>query len=279
MRRSLLSSIGMQIVSVTRPVSRYRPIVMEPGIDSLQQKLVGLRVFKIERLGKRVVVGLDDRSYLLFQPKMAGLVLMDSPPNESHLRLVISLSQPNSTPDDIYSRSTAQILYWDQRGLGTIQLWTTDEMKAFLESGVLGPDALAVDFDTFYLRFSRSNRPVKPTLLDQARVAGIGNLYASEILHRSGIHPARRCDRLSRKAWNRIYDATRLILLEAIDHEGSTLSDGTYRKSKEDPGGYQNSHRVYDRANLPCLTCGLHDIVRIVQSQRSTFFCPGCQKR
>ena len=288
MRRSLLPSIGRRIVSVNQPESRYRPIAMEPGLKILQQKIIGRSIIDVERLGKRVVVCLDDQSSLLFQPKMAGLVLMDSPPNESHLRLVVSLSPIESSQNarNAFSSSQvrdcssiAQILYWDQRGLGTVQLWTAEQMKAFLASGVLGPDALAVDSDTFRSQFRNTARPVKPTLLEQARVAGIGNLYASEILHRSGVHPARRCDRLSKPAWKRIFDSTRLILLEAIEHEGSTLSDGTYRKSKENPGGYQNSHRVYDRAGLPCLTCGNHLIVRIVQSQRSTFFCPRCQKR
>jgi len=288
MRRSLLPSIGRKIIAVTQPESRYRPIMMEPGLEILQRTLIGRSVIDIERLGKRVVVCLDDQSRLLFQPKMAGLVLMDSPPNESHLRLVVSLSPIESSQKAIYDSSSLkardsspgpQILYWDQRGLGTVQLWTAEQMKVFLESGVLGPDALAADFDTFHMRFRNAARPVKPTLLDQTRVAGIGNLYASEILHRSGVHPARRCDRLSKLAWKRIFDSTRLILLEAIEHEGSTLSDGTYRKSKENPGGYQNSHRVYDRADLLCLTCGNHLIVRIVQSQRSTYFCPGCQKR
>jgi len=279
MRRNLLPSIGRKVISVIQPESRYRPIVMEPGLKSLQRKLIGRSVVDIERLGKRVVVCLDDQSRLLFQPKMAGLVLMDTPPNESHLRLVVTLSPIQSRQNARQDSSISQILYWDQRGLGTVQLWTAEQMKAFLASGVLGPDALAVDSDTFRSQFRNTARPAKPTLLDQARVAGIGNLYASEILHRSGVHPARRCDRLSKLAWKRIFDSTQLILLEAIEHEGSTLSDGTYRKSKENPGGYQNSHRVYDRAGLSCLTCGQHSIVRIVQSQRSTFFCPGCQKR
>ncbi|MCY2975183.1 MAG: formamidopyrimidine-DNA glycosylase [Planctomycetota bacterium] len=279
MRRSLFASIGMAIVSVHQPTSRYRPIKMEPCIEQLQERIVNRSVVAVERLGKRVVVCLDDDSQVLFQPKMAGLVLMDTPPNESHLRLVVGLALPDSALQASKSCVTSQILYWDQRGLGTIQHWTAEQMKGFLDSGVLGPDALDVDFETFYARFSDAFRPVKPTLLDQSRVAGIGNLYASEILHRSGVHPARRCDRLSKPAWKRIFESTRTILLEAIEHEGSTLSDGTYRKSKDDPGGYQNSHRVYDRADLRCLTCGQHLIVRIVQSQRSTFFCKGCQKR
>jgi len=272
MRRSLLPSLQCKIRSVLSPPSRYRPIVMEPNLDELQRRLTGRSIVGVDRLGKRVVVQVDDGSSLLFQPKMAGLVLMDTPPNQAHIRLVIEVVSEKP-------RAIKKITYWDQRGLGTIRLWTAKQMESYLSSGQLGPDAIAVDFETFYSRFRESSRPVKPALLDQTRIAGIGNLYASEILHHSLIHPENRCDRLSKAAWERIFQATQTILLQAIAHEGSTLSDGTYRKSKESPGNYQNSHRVYDRHGQRCLTCDKDAIVRTVQSQRSTFFCPTCQKK
>ncbi len=109
-------------------------------------------------------------------------------------------------------------------------------------------------------------------------VAGIGNLYASEILHAAGIHPARRCDRLTRAQWQAVADATHKVLEEAIRCEGSTLADGTYRNALGSAGGYQSHHRVYAKAGQPCRRCG-SVIKRIVQAQRSTFFCPGCQTR
>jgi len=283
MRRSLLPSVGSKISSIEKPVSRYKPIVMEPNLDELQRRLVGRFITRVDRLGKRVVVNLDDGSHLLFQPKMAGLVLMDCPPNEAHIRLIIGLagltSQAPKKLRQTELSSLDRIIYWDQRGLGTVKLWTASQMGHYLASGQLGPDALAVDRETFFERFRASASPVKPTLLDQARVAGIGNLYASEILHCSGVHPENRCNRLSRAVWGKIFDATRSVLLQAIEQEGSTLSDGTYRKSKQSPGNYQNSHRVYDRHDQACLTCKGYTIIRIVQSQRSTFFCPNCQRK
>ena len=112
--------------------------------------------------------------------------------------------------------------------------------------------------ELFRERLGGSKRAVKVALLDQRAVAGIGNLYASEILHLAGIHPAARCDKLTRAQWQAIADATHAVLEAAIRYEGSTLGDGTYRNALNQAGGYQNHHRVYDRAGeaLPALRRG-----------------------
>jgi formamidopyrimidine-DNA glycosylase len=115
-------------------------------------------------------------------------------------------------------------------------------------------------------------------LLDQRAVAGIGNLYASEILHRARMHPERTCDSLRPAQWRNLHSAMREVLEEAIRSEGSTLSDGTYRVGRNRPGGFQVLHRVYQRAGQRCVQCGKAEIVRTVQAQRSTFFCPWCQR-
>ncbi len=268
MRRGLLPCVGGKIVSVQKPRSRYRPIVIEPPLPKLRRRVLGCRIVAVERLGKRVVVRLSSGDSLILQPKMAGLVLVGLPPNQAHARLVIELSGVEASP----------IIYWDQRGLGTIRLWTAEEMKSYLESGAMGPDALSIDFEDFYARFSASHREVKPTLLDQKRVAGIGNLYASEILHRCRIQPQRLADQLSQATWRKVYLATIDILQEAIFYEGSTLGDGSYRNAKNNPGSYQNAHQVYDRAGQVCKQCKRGIIRRIVQAQRSAFFCPCCQR-
>src|SRR4029077_5040598 len=119
----------------------------------------------------------------------------------------------------------------------------------------LGPDALDVPPDRWRALCQRTTRPIKVALLDQKLVAGIGNLYASEILHLAGIHPGRRANRLKRKQIERMGECVLSVLKEAIRHEGSTLSDGTYRNALNQAGGYQNAHRVYDREGEPCTTC------------------------
>ena len=150
---------------------------------------------------------------------------------------------------------------------------------AELVDAKLGVDALLITADQLRERLGSSRRAIKVALLDQSAVAGIGNLYAAEILFLAGVDPRARCDRLSRQQWDRIQLATKEVLDEAIVHEGSTLNDGTYRNALNASGGYQNHHRVYDRADSQCPRCSSGRIRRIVQAQRSTFFCANCQRK
>src|SRR5262249_26326642 len=99
------------------------------------------------------------------------------------------------------------------------------------------------------------------------------------ILHAAFVHPARSCDQVRKVEWDRIHTSMRQILETAVLYEGSTLSDGTYRNALNQEGGYQNHHRVYDKADAICLRCREGKIRRVVQAQRSTFFCPICQPR
>jgi formamidopyrimidine-DNA glycosylase len=200
---------------------------------------------------------------------MTGLVLVADPPTREHLRFRCTFS----------GKGARELLYWDRRGLGSVRLFSEKELAAAFGHDKLGPDALAMTGELFRDQLGGSTREVKVALLDQRAIAGIGNLYASEILHRAGIHPARRCSRITRVQWQAISDATHAVLEAAIRHEGSTLGDGTYRNALNQQGGYQNHHRVYDKAGQACPRCGNGtQIVRIVQGQRSTFYCPACQK-
>lgn len=267
MRRGILPAVGGRIVEIDSCRCRRRPITIAPSLPQIRRRLLGRTIDDVQRLGKRVVICVgDDR--LIIEPRMTGLLVTADPPSSEHLRLRITLERAK----------IEQILFWDRRGLGVVRLLTLDECNQ-LASTRLGPDALAVDCEQLRVQFASSRRPIKVALLDQSRLAGVGNLYASEILHFASIHPAMRCDRLTRSHWEAIHHAMRSVLLEAIRYEGSTLADGTYRNAQSDPGGYQNHHRVYDRANELCPTCRTASIRRIVQAQRSTFFCPACQLR
>jgi formamidopyrimidine-DNA glycosylase len=158
-----------------------------------------------------------------------------------------------------------------------VRLLTDKQYNDRLGASTLGPDALALSADDLKSRLCASRRAIKVALLDQRAVAGIGNLYASEILHLAAVHPAKRCDKLTTAQWQAIHQHMLEVLNLAIQHEGSTLSDGTYRNALNKAGGYQNLHRVYDRAGEICRSCGQKDVVRIVQAQRATFYCPICQ--
>jgi formamidopyrimidine-DNA glycosylase len=129
----------------------------------------------------------------------------------------------------------------------------------------------------FFQQMGKSRRAIKVALLDQKLVAGIGNLYAAEILLLAGIHPEQTCLQLTDRDWQNISRATRRVLRQAIRYEGSTLGDGTYRNALNKKGRYQNHHRVYGREGETCRHCRVGRVKRIVQSQRATFYCPTCQ--
>jgi formamidopyrimidine-DNA glycosylase len=267
MRRGILPIVGRRIVEFERAACPRKAILIRPRIDRFRKRVIDHRVEAVERVGKRVVVVLDSADAIVFEPRMTGLVLLAHPPDPFYVRVRMRLA------------GAPELLFWDRRGLGVVQLLSPDERNERLGIGKLGPDALVFTPELFRERLGDSQRQIKVALLDQKAIAGIGNLYASEILHRAGIHPARRCHRLTRRQWSGIHAATLEILHAAIRHEGSTLSDGSYCNALSEEGGYQNHHRVYDRAGQSCLTCRTHEIIRVVQSQRSTFFCPLCQHR
>ncbi len=269
MRRGVAGVTGATIVLAQRTPCGKRPISIEPRIDRLNRRVAGKRIASVDRLGKRVVLRMETGDRMIFEPRMTGLVLVAEPPTVEHLRFRLTLKKCKHK----------ELLFWDRRGLGKVALLTEKQYADKLSDGTLGPDALEVSREVFAERFSNTRREIKVALLEQSRVAGVGNLYASEILHLAGVHPQARCDRLSGKQWDRIHTRMREVLQTAIRYEGSTLSDGTYRNALNDPGGYQNEHRVYDRADEVCPSCGGDSIKRIVQAQRSTFFCKACQKK
>lgn len=269
MRRGVAGIAGATIIAAERTPCPKRPIQIKPRIDHLNKRVAGVKIASVDRLGKRVVIRMETGDRIIMEPRMTGLVLISDPPTAEHLRFRLRLKKCKHK----------ELLFWDRRGLGQIALLSDKQYQAKLSDGSLGPDALEISREDFPGRFNKSRREIKVALLEQSRIAGIGNIYASEILHLAHVHPQARCDRLSAKQWDRIFEHTVEVLETAIRHEGSTLSDGTYRNALNDEGSYQNEHRVYDRAEEKCPSCGKGKIVRIVQAQRSTFYCKACQKK
>lgn len=200
---------------------------------------------------------------------MTGLMLVTDPPSAEHVRLVLRLGGP---------QVPSRVIFWDRRGLGTIRLCDAAGLERVCGGDRLGPDGLDVTGEQLAERLGRSRRAVKVALLDQRAVAGIGNIYAAEILFRTGIDPRSTCRRLRRDDWQRVAAAARAVLAEAVRHEGSSIGDETYRTVDNRIGRFQLRHRVYGRAGQACPRCGA-PISRIVQAQRATFFCGGCQHR
>lgn len=268
MCRGVRPIIGATIDRVVDPKCAYRPIVCQPNLKSIAARLRGQTITGISRIGKRVLIE-TTQWVLVLQPKMTGLVSIEDPPSVEHVRLIIELSNCETT----------RVLFWDRRGLGTIQLLKCDEVQACLVTGRLGTDALVISCEEFTQQLSCTARPIKVALLDQKLLAGVGNLYASEMLHAACIDPSRAANALEPAEYALLHEHMLRILNEAIRYEGSTLSDGTYRNALNREGSYQNAHQVYDRAGHACPRCRKKsEVVRIVQAQRATFYCPRCQR-
>ncbi|MCA9151694.1 MAG: Fpg/Nei family DNA glycosylase [Planctomycetales bacterium] len=267
MRRGIADVVGGTIVETRFPVISCKPIAVSPARPTLARQLRGATIERLDRIGKRLVIRLCHARALVIEPRMTGLLLLANPPDEGHLRVGWRLE---GVPVD-------WLWFWDRRGLGTLQLLSDKQLVARYGPGKVGPDALAVTVDILRAQLAASRREIKVALLDQRAIAGIGNLYASEILHVAKVSPFTPCHQITIPQWRRIADATRSVLEEAVKYEGSTLSDGTYRNALNQNGGYQNHHRVYDRAGQDCPRGCRSQVQRGVQAQRSTFWCPRCQ--
>lgn len=246
-----------------------RPLTYKPSLIEIQQRVHGQKIQAVKRRAKRGILELSNGEALVIEPRMTGLLLLTDAPDPGHLRLEWKLSG---------RKQFNSLWFWDRRGLGTVTLYEPDAYQALITTGHLGRDALEMETKHWVAVCSQSKRAIKVLLLDQKAVAGIGNLYASEILHRSKIHPMTMANTLTKPQIARLSEAVVHILNEAIRHEGSTLSDGTYRNALNKSGGYQNAHLVYDREGDVCPTCRKGEVQRIIQAQRSTFFCVKCQR-
>lgn len=268
MRRGILSAVGSQIAGVTKMPCKRLPIEIKPTMPAFRRRVVGRTIADIGRAGKRVVIRLDSHDSIIIEPRMAGLVLVGEAPTCEHLRWRLTLADGPIEAID----------YWDGRGLGNVRLLSAQEFENELGPEKLGPDALKITGELYRDRLGHSQREVKVALLDQRAVAGIGNIYAAEILHRVGVHPRRPCNNVTKREWDAIAGATHEVLNAAIRFQGSTLVNGIYRNVANERGGYQDEHQVYGREGKPCNRCKRCVVERIVQAQRSTYFCPKCQK-
>lgn len=272
MRRGIAALSGARIAEARFPAGACRALAIAPRPERLASLLRGTRLGAVERHGKRVAIGIESTAdagpaWLVIEPRMTGLLLVADPPTAKHLRMELLLEPPAPHP---------VLRFWDQRGLGTIRLLDAAGFERACGPRALGPDGLSITAEALAGRLGGSRRAVKVALLDQRVVAGIGNIYAAEILHRAGIDPRRECRRLGDDDLERIAAAARRVLARAVELEGSSIGDELYRTADNRKGRFQKLHRVYGREGEACRGCG-GPIERIVQAQRSTFFCATCQ--
>ena len=166
------------------------------------------------------------------------------------------------------------MIFDDVRCFGTLEFY--DKLSDAKALKKLGIEPLSEDLNVNYFKskVASSKREVKSILLDQQIIAGLGNIYVSEILFRSKISPLRITETIRNKEWTKIIKYTKSVLEEAIKNNGTTISD--FRRVDDKTGKFQKFLKVYNKKEQPCPDCGI-PIQRIVQQQRSTFFCPECQ--
>jgi formamidopyrimidine-DNA glycosylase len=227
-------------------------------------------VSEVGRRGKWVVVTLAGHGgIIVIQPRMTGGFWLRRPERLDHIRLVFHLDKPK-----------AMVWYCDIRRLGRIA-WYVDARQAeeaFQQSH--GPDALQITLQDLCARLKRTRRAIKPALMDQKVLAGIGNIYADEVLHRARIHPERCAADLEGPDLRRIHRALRDVLNVAIELEGASF-DAAYRTVLGQEGGFLAQNAVYGRENMPCRRCaGPIQKTRFAGLiGRSTYYCPRCQPR
>ena len=256
---------------------------VETVVRSLAGELVGRRVVgvtlrerrlrggvardfpaRLERRGKYVLAWLDDGAVWLVHLGMTGQLTLGpaSRPDRVHDHVVVRLDDGRL------------LTFNDARRFGRVAVITGSMLRDEAGDGV---DPLADGFtaDSLFVLTRRRRTSIKSLLMDQRRVAGLGNIYVNEILFHAAIRPGRRAGRLARVDCERLVTSTRRVLEEAIERGGSSISD--YRDGLGRAGEFQLRHQVYDRAEEPCRRCGAR-IRKRVHAGRSSFYCPRCQR-
>lgn len=233
-----------------------------PSVRKFKEQVRGQKITGVSRRAKYLILLLQDYN-LLVHLRMSGDLMVRKGKMEAqkHDRLVLSLRGKGG--------AESHLVFNDTRKFGRV--WLTDQPETVL--GKLGPEPLDTDFtpEWLYENLRRRRRQLKPLLLDQTFLAGVGNIYADESLHMAKLHPLGLSNAVTRKQAGALYEAIRSVLQEGIRRNGASI-DWVYRG-----GEYQNHFRVYDREGEPCIVCGAR-IQKLNVGQRGTHVCPKCQK-
>ncbi len=265
--RALHSAIaGRRIVSADLRLKRLAPRT-SPAV--FNRKLKGVRIESVGRRGKYILMQLDSAAVLLVHLRMTG----------KFVRLAPEQELPAYAHVVFYLDDESRLVFCDMRQFGRMRIVAASQLQKTRELSALAPEPLLDEFSPAYLRQTllRSRRTLKTLLLDQTRVLGLGNIYASEALFMARISPFAIAEKLSKQRTLRLYQAIRDVLEEAIE-SGSTLRIDLEDGDSGYFGSLEKFWRVYERAGEPCVNCGAR-IRRVVQAARSTYYCPRCQRR
>ncbi|MGD0153696.1 MAG: bifunctional DNA-formamidopyrimidine glycosylase/DNA-(apurinic or apyrimidinic site) lyase [Thermacetogeniaceae bacterium] len=242
-------------------------IIKSPGPKEFVALIKERSITGLARRGKYLLLELDASYLLAIHLRMTGQLVYSrsDKPRDRHTHLVFYLSDG------------AELRFQDMRQFGTMNLMLLGQLDLFCSQKGLGPDALdpALTRELFKQRIGDRRGQIKPLLLDQSLVAGIGNIYANEILWRARIHPERPVSSLTPGELAKLYQAMRQVLTEAVEHRGTTLRD--YVDGDGNPGDFQSLLAVHGREGEPCPQCG-QKIARMKTGGRSSFVCTRCQE-
>ena len=247
--------------SITRVHIFDKRVLRQPRADFIR-RLQGQRIRSVNRRGKALILALASGEYFIVQVMMTGQMVLNGV-ESPHTRVRFDLTGGD------------KLFYNDQRVFG--QLRVVKDLREVKYFQVLGPEPFAEDFSEAYMAagLKKTRRPIKNVLLDHTFVAGVGNIYACEILFRCRMDPQRRAHRIKSVEVPLLRAQTIAVLKEAIALRGSSLRN--YRDGAGQKGAFNRRIRVYAREGSPCLDCR-GPVARIVQSGRSTFYCPYCQR-
>ena len=273
-RRGLLPVMEGRLITnaaVNRPDLRW------PFPVAMADRLTGKRVTALRRRSKYILADLDSGETLIIHLGMSGRLLIsgallgnfhhDHPIPAKHDHVVLDME------------SGARVTFNDARRFGSMDLIETDRADTHPLLANIGPEPFGNTFSGPYLvdRLKSRNTPIKSALLDQSIIAGLGNIYVCEVLFRARISPTQKAGQIARTRVAGLVPIIRDVLAEAIEAGGSSLRD--YRQTDGELGYFQHAFKVYGREGAPCVTPGCAStIVRLVQSGRSSFHCPKCQK-
>lgn len=254
--------LSFDIVKIMMP-----KIVRTPAAEDFAKLIQGKKVLKLGRRGKYILIHLSEEFTMVIHLRMTGQLIYCAPDREmvKHTHLIFNLN------------NGMELRYVDIRQFGQVSLIPTPELNDFPGLGSLGPEPLEDEFTREFFKKELRNRrtKIKALLLDQTFLAGLGNIYVDEALHKAKIHPERLACTLNAREVSLLFQAIRDVLSEGIEHRGTSIKD--YVDAEGQSGGFQNRLQAYGREKKPCAHCG-ELITRKKVAGRSSFYCPSCQK-
>ncbi len=253
--RQMISSINLRLPSLLKGVK-----------EADLKKLQGKRILRLRRRGKIIIIECEGDISLLFHLKMTGSLLLVDRKSEvdKHTHLIITLEMKSK-----------ELRFRDVRKFGYFYFLPTSKIFSLPPLDKLGPEALEINLNEFLAMFKGRRARIKSLLLNQNFIAGVGNIYADEILFQAKIHPLKPASQLKSEELKRLWTAMRDVLLKAIESKGSSVRN--YIDADGRQGRFQDYHQVYGQQGQSCPRCG-QKIKRIRLGGRSTFFCSRCQK-